>query len=299
MRSLNSLVLRDIKIFYRTKGNIIFATLSVIILLTLHFIIFRSMYTTNWEQILSMFPGLEVDREKIYWIVDNMMFAAILPVGAVTISITALGLMVSDKEDNVLNDFLVSPIKRNDLLASYLLSSFLVGFVILLGFIVFFGFYYQISYGIGFSLLQLLYILLVTIGSLIFANVFILLIMTFIKTEQSLGAFGTILGTLLGFISGAYIPVGMFGDTVATIFSSMPFLQLTVLIRQAFLIELESVMPVTHEMISGEIARSFGLELWFGDTLVPVWGVASLAGGITLLLLLCLIIRFAKMKKAD
>ena len=299
MNSLTSLIKRDMKIFYRTKGNIFFSSLAVIILLVLHFVIFRNMYTDNWEQILSMFPGFTIDRESILWIVDSLMFSAILPIGAVSISITALGLMVEDREKSVLNDFLVSPIKRNDLLASYLISSFVVGLIMLIGFIVFYGVYFQIMYGISYSLKQLGFILLATIGALIFANTFILLIMTFIKRQSSLGAFGTILGTMNGFISGAYIPVGMFGATVGTVLSALPFLQLTVLTRQAFLYNLESVTPLTHEMLSGELAKEFGLELWFGDTLVPIWGVAALAGGITLILLLCLIIRFAKMKKAD
>jgi len=299
MNNLTSLITRDMKIFYRTKGNIFFSSLAVIILLVLHFVIFRNMYTDNWELILSAFPGFSIERESLLWLVDNMMFSAILPIGAVSISITALGLMVEDREKNVLNDFLVSPIKRNDLLASYLISSFIIGFIMLLGFIVFYGVYFQIVYSISYSLTQLGYILLALIGALIFANTFILLIMTFLKRQSSLGAFGTILGTLNGFISGAYIPVGMFGATVGTILSALPFLQLTVLTRQAFLYNLESVTPLTHEMISGEIAKNFGLELWLGDTMIPLWGVAALSGGITLILLLCLIIRFAKMKKSD
>ena len=299
MNNLTSLVNRDMKIFYRTKGNIFFSSLAVIILLVLHFVIFRNMYTDNWEMILSAFPGLTIERENLMWLVDNLMFSAILPIGAVSISITTLGLMVEDKEKNVLNDFLVSPIKRNDLLSSYLTSSFIIGFFMLLCFLVFFGVFFLIVYGITFSLVQLGFILLAVIGALIFANVFILLILTFIKKQSSLGAFGTILGTLSGFVSGAYIPVGMFGDTVGTILSALPFLQLTVLTRQAFLYNLETVTPLTHEMISGEIARTFGLELWLGDTLVPLWGVAALTGGITLALLLCLVVRFAKMKKSD
>jgi len=299
MNSLSSLIARNSKIFYRTKGNIFFSTLAVIILLVLHFVIFRNMYTDSWEAILSALPGFTIDRDSIQWIVDSLMFSAILPIGAVSISITTLGLMVEDREKNVLNDFLVSPIKRNDLLASYLISSFIIGFTMLLGFIAFYGIYFQIVYNISYSLKQLGFILLATIGALIFANTFILLIMTFIKKQSALGAFGTILGTMNGFISGAYIPVGMFGDTVGTILSALPFLQLTVLSRQAFLYNMENITVLTHEMLSGELAREFGLELWFGDTLMPIWSVAALAGGITLILLLCLIVRFAKMKKAD
>ena len=299
MTNLKSLINRNIKIFYRTKGNIIFSSLAVIILLVLHFVIFRNMYSDNWEQIFSMFPGFSIEREKLLWLVDNMMFSAILPIGAVSISITAIGLMVADREKNVLNDFLVSPIKRNDLMTSYLLSSVLVGFTILLGFIIFFAIYFQVVYSISFTLPQLGYILLAVIGSLVFANILILLILTFIKKQQSLGAFGTILGTLNGFISGAYIPVGMFGETVGTILSALPFLQLTILTRQAFLYNLETVTPITHQMLTGQISKEFGLELWFGDTLIPIWGTAALTSATTLVLLLCLIIRFAKMKKSD
>ena len=298
MNHLKSLVKRDIKIFYRTKGNILFASLSVIILIVLHFIIFRDMLTDNWVQIVSQFP-VSVEREKMAWLVDNLMFSAIIPIGAVTISLVALGLMVADKETNALSDFLVSPIKRNSLLASYLVSSLAVGFVVLLAFIGFFEIYFLMVYNIGFTLAQLGLILLSTIGSLIFANTFMLLIISFVKSQQSLGALGTILGTLLGFLSGAYIPVGQFGEAIGNVFSCLPFLQLTVLSRQAFLSTLESVTPLTHDMISGDLARSFGIELWIGDDKIPVWAILLIVGIVTLALLICLIIRFSKMKKAD
>lgn len=298
MNHLISLVKRDIKIFYRTKSNILFASLSVIILVVLHFIIFRTMYTDNWVEITSHFP-ITIEKEKLYWLVDNLMFSAIIPIGAMTISLVALGLMVADKEKNVLSDFLVSPIKRNSLLASYLISSFMVGLIILLAFIAFFEIYFLTVYGFGFTVVQLCFILLSTIGSLIFANVFMLLLVSFVKSQQSLGALGTIIGTLMGFLSGAYIPVGMFGETVGNIFSALPFLQMTVLTRTAFLYELESVTPLTKEMLHGELARSFGMELWIGDQHITTLGALLIAAGITLALLVCLIVRFAKMKKAD
>jgi len=299
MSHLTSLIRRDIKIFYRTKGNIIFASLSVVILVVLHFVIFQRMYTDNWEQIVAQFHGIFVERTDLQWIVDSLMFSAILPIGALTISLTALGLMVEDKGKNVLSDFMVSPIRRSSLLASYLISSFVVGFVILLGFIAFFQVYFLAVYGAWFSLVQFGLLLLVTVGALVFSNVFILLLISFVKSTQSLGAVGVIIGTLMGFLSGAYIPIGMFGYTVGNIFSAMPFLQMTVLARQAFLLELASVTPLTHDMISGEIARSFGIELWLGGTHIPVWGAALISGGITIVLLIGLMIRFAKMKKAD
>ena len=107
------------------------------------------------------------------------------------------------------------------------------------------------------------------------------------------------LGTLMGFISGAYIPVGMFGKVVSDILNALPFLQITVLVRQAFLYNLEAVTPLTHEMISGEIARNFGMEVWLGGTQIPFWGAALTSGAVTLVLLLCLIVRFVRIRKSD
>jgi len=299
MNNLTSLVKRDIKIFYRTKGNIFFSLLSVLILVVLHFAIFRQMYTDIWAQMMEEIPGLNVEIYHLQWIVDSLMLSAIIPLGAISTSLTTLGLMVADRENNTLSDFLVSPIRRNSLLASYLVSSFIICFTMLAGLVVFFQIYFLVIYGIGFTLMQFAMILATTVGSLIFANVFMLLLVSFFKTQQSLSAVGAILGTVTGFISGAYIPIGLFGDTVRYIFSALPFMQITVLSRSAFLYTLEDVTPMTHEILSGETSRMFGIEIWFGNQLMPTWGVALIAGSITLILLVCLIVRFAKMKKAD
>ena len=299
MNHLMSLVKRDIKIFYRTKGNIFFSSLAVIILIVLHFAIFRTVYTDSWMEIASQIPGVAAERLQMQWIADSLMFSAIIPIGAITISLTTLGLMVADREKNVLSDFLVAPIKRNSLLASYLISSFIVVFAMTAGFVVFFQVYFLIVYGIGFTLVQIGLILLVTIGSLVFGNIFMLLLLSFIKSEQALSAVGAIVGTMVGFVCGAYIPLGMFGETVGSVFSALPFAQITSLSRQAFLFTLEDATPLTHEMISGEISRSFGIEIWLGNNQIPTWGVILMASAVTLALFVLLIVRFAKMKKGD
>ena len=153
MNNLASLVRRDIKIFYRIKGNIFFSLLSVIILVILHFAMFWQMYTDIWAQMMSDIPGLYIERLHLEWIVDSLMLSAIIPLGAISTSLTTLGLMVAYRENNTLSDFLVSPIRRNSLLASYMISSFIVCFIMLVGLILFFQIYFLIVYGIGFTLI--------------------------------------------------------------------------------------------------------------------------------------------------
>ena len=233
MSELSSLVKRNVMVFCRTKSNIFFSILAIAILVVLHFLILREMYTDQWSDLVSNM-GIVVERTDLYWMVDSLMFAAIIVVGAISISLVTLTIIVADKETNALSDFLVSPIKRNSLFISYLISSFLIGFVILMGFVIFFEIYFIIVFGISFTLLQIVLIVISSIGVLIFSNVFMLLVMSLIKSQQSVGSIGTVLGTMIGFITGAYIPMGMFGSFISDILSSLPFYQLTALVREIF-----------------------------------------------------------------
>ncbi|MCL2818984.1 MAG: ABC transporter permease, partial [Actinomycetia bacterium] len=268
MRSLWTMVKRNIKLFYRNKPNVFFSVLALLILLVLHFAVFRTMFSDSWMEIMAQFPGVEVQRADLLWLTDSLMFATIFPIGAITVSLTSLGLMVNDREKGVFADFMTAPFDRNKLLASYLFSSIIITAVILFLFLAVFEIYFLALYGVSFSLSQVGQITIVIALSLLFANVFMLLIISFFKRQQSLAAVGTIIGTLVGFLSGAYIMVGMFGDTIRNIFGMLPFLQLTVLSRQAFLSRLEEVTPLTHDMLAGELARDFGFELWIGDKMI-------------------------------
>lgn len=299
MNSLSHLVSRNNKIFFRTKGNLFFSSLAILILVGMHFIIFRSMNADSWVSICGNFPGVSVGRTQLLWLTDSLMFASILPIGAISVSLVALGIMVADREKNMINDFLVAPLGRGALLCSYLISSFFIGLLISGFFIAFFEIYFLLMYNTGFTAAQLLWVILSTVGSLIFANVFMLLIISFVKTEQSMGAVGTISGTMVGFFSGAYVPVGMFGKAVANILGLLPFLQLTVLSKQAFLYNLETATPLTRELISGDLGYAFGYQLALFEKEIPLWGVALMALGVTLIMLLLLIIRFKLLKKKD
>jgi len=299
MSSLKTMVLRNIKMYYRHRSNVFFSMLAVLILLALHFIVFRDLFTDNWVEILKQIPGLDIERADLAWLTDSLMFAAVLPIGAVTISLTTLGQMISDREKGVFADFMTSPLGRNRLLASYLLSSFFVSACILLGFLLGFQIYFMLMYGISFSLSQATHIILVILGSLVFANIFMLLLISFFKSQQSLSAVGTIVGTLIGFLSGAYIMVGMFGDTVRNIFGLLPFLQLTVLSRQTFLSRASKVTELTDDLLTGEIARDFGIELWLGDAVIPAGQIMIMVAATTLLILGILLFTFSRLNKTE
>lgn len=303
MKDLMSLIRRNNKIFYRSRGNLFFALMMVIIILLLHFLFLQDMVANDMMAIFEKMPGSSVERSDVLFLVDSQLFAATIPMGAVSISLIALGLVVIDRDKNLMSDFLVSPIRRNNLMMSYLISSFFVGLVIILALLTFFEVYFVARYGISFTLVQMLMLFGMTLLTLSFANVFVLVILSLIKSEQALSGLTAVFGIVLGFLSGAYMPVGIYGESVKNIFSALPFLQLTSLFRKIFWREMSNVTALTESMIRGEgeanLAKFFGVDLTIGNTELTSFLLLLAVVVYTAVCLLFVSLRFAHMKKAD
>lgn len=293
MDKLSNLTKRNIKLYFASKSNLFFSMLALLILVGLHFIIFRKM---NADNLLA--AGFSVSQKWALWFSDCLMLSSLIPIGAVTISLTSLGQIVTDKEKNIINDFYVAPLNKNTLLFSYLLSSLAIGAMLLAGFIVFFEVYLLVVYGISFSFMQLLSVIGVTVLSLLLGNSFVMIIVSFVKREQAMGAIGTILGTMLGFFCGAYVPVGVLGEAASKAFTFLPFLPLTTLARQSFFMNL-SETELTKEMISGELAKVYGYELFLGEKPLSLTTLVLIITAFILLFSMVLLIRFQKMRKTD
>lgn len=297
MSKLASLTKRNIKLFFASKSNIFFSMLALLILVGLHFVIFRKMNAQNAASTLT-YLGLNTDEKWSYWWSDTLMLSTLIPIGSVSISITALGQIVSDKERGTINDFYVTPLNRNTLLLSYLLSSLAVGGMICGGFIVFSEVYFLAVYGISFTFVQLLAILGAMVMSLILGNTFVLIIAAFLEREQALGAVGTILGTMLGFFCGAYVPLGVLGETTATVFAALPFLPVTVITKQAFFMNI-SQTQLTMDIIGGEFAKLYGYDVYFGDTKLSIAALIGIVAAYIVAFCIALIFIFKRMKKHD
>jgi len=297
MNKLMSLTKRNIKLYFASKSNIFFSLLALLVLICLHFIVFRKMNADiaadTFEQM-----GLQIDGKWSLWWSDTLMLSAMIPIGSVTIAIAALGQIVIDKEKNVINDFYVTPLNRNTMLLSYLLSSLAIGGIICTGFVLFSEFYFLAMYGVTFTFVQLLAILGSVLLSLILGNLFVLIIASFIEREQALGAVGTILGTLLGFLCGAYVPIGILGDTTASIFAALPFLPMTVITKQAYLMSI-SQTPLTMDIIGGEFAKVYGYDIFFCNTQISIPIMLTIVSAYIVVFCVALIFIFKKMKKHD
>lgn len=207
MISLVSLIKRNIKIFLRDKMSVFFSLLSVFIIIGLYALFLGEMQVINLKDQVGDIPNIR-------FLVDSWIIAGIVVVNSITTSLGALGLMIKDKQGNNLSDFLVSPLKRNTLVLGYLISSWIIAFILTtLAFVL--GEFYIVSAGGEFLSIDLvLKVLGLIMLSVISFSSFLFFVLQFLKTENSFGTFSTITGTFIGFLTGIYIPIGVLGENI-------------------------------------------------------------------------------------
>ena len=252
---------RHLLMFFRNKADVFFSFLSVLIVLGLYVFFLQDMTVANVKSIIGQ------DVVGVDALIHAWLFAGLSAISTMTLSIGLLSRMVSDKEKKVFNDFLVAPIKRHELFLSYIVSTFIVVvsislFTLVLGQIVI-----VISDGSWFSSMQWIRIvgvlLLVSISSIMM----MLFIISFINTESVLSFLSTIVGTLIGFVIGAYIPIGVMPSAVAIFSNLLPIAHGAALLRQVLMQPSIDVVFANAPVVALEQYNKFqGVELYLNDT---------------------------------
>lgn len=273
IKGLFNLVKRNIKIYFNGRTNIIFSLLSVIILVSVYFLFLRDM---NLDGFGHYFPG--ADKKTLLMLSDTLMLACVISVGAVTVSLTALGIIVSDRDKKITMDFTVAPIPRYYLVLSYFLSSYIICLVISTLFIFLGGFLLLILYGFFFSFVQILYIYAATLLALVFGNMLMVFIISFLRKENALGGLGAVVGTLIGFISGAYVPVSVFADNLQDVILALPFAQITAILKKAFMYGMEARSGLPAESYKTFLEQN-GVNIFVSGTEITLgWLILIIAG---------------------
>jgi multidrug/hemolysin transport system permease protein len=228
MKSIQALIKRNLLNYLYDPAAVFFSFLSVLILVGLYILFLGTLQVNDIQ-----FSVGEI--EGIRWLVNSWLLAGLLVVTSFTVPLSISSNMVMDLEKKVFDDFLVAPIRRSSIVFGYAFSAFIIGVMMttltfLVGqvFLVFTG-------GEWLSLTQhgrvLSYIVL---SNGVFSSLSFLLI-SFIKSTASVNVVNTIVGTLLGFLAGIYVPFAAFSDNVSNILKLNPAAQLVVLFREALM----------------------------------------------------------------
>lgn len=292
MKIILSLSLRNLKLFVRDKALVFFSFLSVIIILGLYVLFLGEIQIANIRE------SIGIDIPEINALVYAWMLPGLIAVASMTLSLGNMGRLVDDAQDENLNDFLVSPLKRWQLILSYLLSSITITSVISIIMFILSILIVKLKGGPWLNIEQIIQSLGVMILLIISSALLSLYIASWVKTQNSYGVVNSMVGTFIGFVTGAYMPMGIMPIFVQNMFNILPVSLGTSLLRQIYL---KPIMNKVFNQAPVEMINDYryfqGIDLRvFGYILEPNFMLIAIFASIGLLFILNLI-RFSKLSK--
>ncbi|MFZ4841049.1 ABC transporter permease [Mycetocola saprophilus] len=288
MTTIWTLTLRNLRLFFRDRMRVFFSLLSALILVALYVFFLGNQITSSVTAQLPGAPAEDVDRFIRAWV-----FAGVIMITSLTASLGAMAVFVDDRVARRFDDFLVAPPRRGHLTLGYLLAAFLVAAVISLLLLAAAQITLAISGG-GMTLGELATAAGITLLCCLVFAALSALAASFIASTGAFAALSTIVGTGVGFLAGAYVPLGTLPAGVAKVLTLLPFAQAASLVRGPLtagpLDALDSAQPGAGE----SLATYFGVHAMVGDTELGAPLLIAILAALGIVFLLLAIGRFGR-----
>ena len=265
MRKIMALSIRNLRLFVRDKALVFFSFLSVIIILGLYVLFLGDIQVQNIRSMIQM------DIPEIDALVYAWMLPGLIAVASITLSLGNMGRLVDDAQGENLNDFLVSPLKRTQLILSYLISSIIITSFISVCMFALSIVIVKLKGGPWLNLEQILQSLGIIVLLIISSALLSLYIASWVKTQNTYGVVNSMVGTFIGFVTGAYMPMGIMPVFVQNMFNILPVSLGASLLRQVYLSPiLDTVFKNAPTEMLSEYRYFQGVDLKvFGRILTP------------------------------
>ena len=234
LRAFKGMTIRNMKVYGKDKISLLLSMLTQLIVLGLFVLFLKGNYVDVINQELGDLKNM-LSKDGIEAIVNSWLVAGVVGTSVVTAALNALSVMVHDKMDRIDYDYTAAAVKSRTVVLSYftgaMLSAVVTSSILLtagLG-------YLAVS---GTFLLNPLDIIMlygiVALGS-ISSTLVLMLFISFFKKDSSLSAFGILISVAIGFVVGAYMPVGQFSQSVQTVVNLVPGSHITALLRNVIM----------------------------------------------------------------
>lgn len=257
---------RNLRLFFRDRLGVLFSLMGALIVFLLYSLFLSDLQTSS---IASSFPQAEESDVRAF--VDSWMFAGVIAMTSITTSLGALAVFVDDSATGRFRDFMVSPIRRWQLVLGYLLATVTVAVIMTM-----------IVLGVSLAYLFLVDGVVLggveiarSIGWIILSCVAFAALWAFvasvIRTTGAFSGLATIVGTIIGFLAGAFIAVGLFPEGVRAVVNALPFAQSAMLIRREFTADSLTALVGDEVEAIDQLSAYFGITASVGGVEITVW----------------------------
>lgn len=246
---------RNLKVFFRDRSAVFFSLLASFIIIGLYVLFLGDIYTSDYEEF-----------KNARQMMDHWVMAGLLATTSVTTTMGAFSIMVCDNVQKIRKDFYASPINRKSLAGGYVFSALIIGFIMSVVTFIWAELYIIINGGDILKLsaiLKVLFIILIadfTNASMVF------FITSFFSSNSAFSTASTVIGTLIGFITGIYLPIGMLPKAVQWVIKLFPTSHAAALMRQIMMEDtLSGAFKGAPQEYLSEFKHMFGITYQFGD----------------------------------
>lgn len=295
MNMTNTLIRRNVKLFFRDKGMFFTSLITPLILLVLYTTFLGNVYRDSFYANLPV--GIPIPEKLMDGLVGGQLVSSLLAVSCVTVSFCSNFLMVQDRSNGVIKDLRITPVKHSTLAVSYyaatLICTLIISFVAMVA-----GLIYMAVIGWYLSLLDVVLLTADVLLMVLFGTALSSVINFFLSTQGQISAVGSIVSSCYGFISGAYMPISSFSPGLQKVIMFLPGTYGTSLLRNhamgSAIRELAAIgVPETHIQT---MKNTLDCSLYFFDQPVSI-GTMYIILTATVVLLLGAYILLNRMKK--
>ncbi len=222
MREVFVLTKRNMLNYLRDKASVFFSLLSVIILLLVYLLFLKSMFDG--------LEGFSSVQKQVFFV--GFIMGGVLVVSTITLSLGVMGNYVQDLDSKKINGILVAPISRYKITLAYCISTAIITAALTLLMFLLTFLYLGIFVGFWYSIVQFLHAVSIIMLYVVISTPIMIFIISFVKSMNAFGAVSSLVGTLIGFISGIYIPLSVLDPFTQNVAALMPFSHMTYYLRK-------------------------------------------------------------------
>ncbi|NLA12585.1 MAG: ABC transporter permease [Firmicutes bacterium] len=267
---MSLLVRRNLKLYFRDRGAVFFSLLAVFIIIALYAVFLSDVWLDSYSRDL---PGID-------FLMNTWIVSGLLAVASLTTTMGAFGVLIDDKVKKIDRDFYASPVKRSRLAQGYLGGALIIGLIMTLLTFALSEIYIVLKGGHWVQPLPALKILGLIFLSTLSNTALLCFIVSFFKTHQSFATASTVIGTLIGFLTGVYLPIGALPESVQMMIKLFPPSHAAALFRQTLMEEpLQTVFEMADQSFVDGFKEFMGLTYFIsGHEITPLWSILILVG---------------------
>lgn len=261
---------RNLKLFFRDKSTVFFSLLAVLIVIGLYAFFLGDQLVSGFDEV----GGVKLEGAR--FIMDSWLIAGVLAVTSISTTLGAFGVIVDDKVKKIDKDFRCSPISRSSIAGGYIISSFIIGLIMSIIAFVVGEIYIVVSGGeiLPFeSVLKVLGMIPITVLA---ASSMMFFVVSFFNSTNAFATASTVIGTLIGFITGIYLPIGSMPESVAIIVKLFPISHAASVFRKIFMeVPLEQSFEGIPDIFANNAMTAINDELGV-NFVIGSWEVSTL-----------------------